>query len=145
MPVPSTRVVATFAGLALAASGVAACGSGSGSTSTGSSASASQQQGGQRSGAFNDPKVQACLKKQGVTVPNFRLGGNGPPNGGNGQPPNGGNGQPPSGSSGQRRNRDPAQFQKLRQALQKCGVTLPDRGQNAPPPSGTTNSQTSAS
>jgi hypothetical protein len=137
MPVPSTRVVATFAGLALAASGVAACGSGSGSTSTGSSASASQQQGGQRSGAFNDPKVQACLKKQGVTVPNFRRGGNGPPNGGNGQPP--------SGSSGQRRNRDPAQFQKLRQALQKCGVTLPDRGQNAPPPSGTTNSQTSAS
>ena len=153
MPVPSTRVVATFAGLALAGSGVAACGSGSGGTSTGSSASASQQQCGQRSGAFNDPKVQACLKKQGVTVPDFRRGENGPPGEGNGQPPSGsggqppsrGNGQPPSGSGGQGRNRDPAQFQKLRQALQKCGVTLPDRGQNAPPPSGTTNSQTTAS
>jgi hypothetical protein len=88
---------------------------------------------------FSDPKVQACLKKQGVTVPDFRRGSGPPPSGGNGQPPSGqppsgGNGQPPSGQ--RPRNGgfgNSAQAQKLRAALQKCGVTLPNRGQNGPP------------
>jgi hypothetical protein len=131
----------------LVPAGLAACGSDSGGTATSTAASAAQQQGGgQRRGLLNDPKVQACLKKQGVTVPDLGGRGNGqPPSGGNGQPPSGANGQPPSGGDGQRPNRDSAQFEKLRQALQKCGVTLPDRGQNAPPPSSTTDSDTTAS
>ena len=75
-----------------------------------------------------------------------------PPNGGNGragggQPPTGTDGQPPSGQ------RPPnggafnsAQAQKLREALKKCGVTLPGRGQNGPPQQqGTTPSDTNAS
>jgi hypothetical protein len=112
--------------------GLAACGgssSGSGSAST----STTGQQANARQGVFSDPKVQACLKKQGVTVPNFRRGNGPPANGGNG----GGNSQPPNGSNGQRpRNGgfgNSAQAQKLRAALQKCGVTLPNRGQNGPP------------
>jgi hypothetical protein len=112
--------------------GLTACGgssSGSGSAST----STTGQQANARQGAFSDPKVQACLKKQGVTVPDFRRGSGPPANGGNG----GGNTQPPSASNGQRpRNGgfgNSAQAQKLRAALQKCGVTLPDRGQNGPP------------
>ena len=80
---------------------------------------------------FSDPKVQACLKKEGVQVPDFRRG--------NGQPPGGQ--RPPGGGV-----RNSAQAQKIREALQKCGVTLPNRGQNGPPqqqsttPSDTTNS-----
>ena len=147
MLVPSRPLVATIAGLALAAAGVTACGSDSGATSTSSSASANQQSNGQqggggRRGIFNDPKVQACLKKQGVTVPNFRRG-NGPPPGG--QPPSGGN---EGGGTGRPPNGDRAPFQKLREALQKCGVSLPNRGQNGTPgaPRGsTTNDDTTAS
>jgi hypothetical protein len=112
--------------------GLTACG-GSGSGSGSGSTSAAGQQANARQGAFSDPKVQACLKKQGVTVPNFRRGSGPPANGGNG----GGNGQPPNGSNGQRpRNGgfgNSAQAQKLRAALQKCGVTLPNRGQSGPP------------
>jgi hypothetical protein len=110
---------------------LAACGgssSGSGSTST------TGQQANARQGLFSDPKVQACLKKQGVEVPNFGRGNGQPPSGGNGQPPTGTDGQPPSGQrppNGGSRNS--AQGEKLRKALQKCGVTLPDRGQNGPP------------
>jgi hypothetical protein len=137
MLVPSRALVATTAGLALAAAGVTACGSSSGSTSTSSSASANQQSNGQpgggRRGIFSDPKVQECLKKQGVTVPSFRRG-NGPPPGG--QPPSGSNG---SGGTRRRRNFDSSQFQKLRQALQKCGVP------GAPPSRSTTNDDTTAS
>jgi hypothetical protein len=126
---------------------LAACGgssSGSGSTST------TGQQANARQGLFSDPKVQACLKKQGVEVPNFGRGNGQPPSGGNGQPPtgtdgqppSGGNGQPPTGTDGQPPSgqrppnggsRNSAQGEKLRKALQKCGVTLPDRGQNGPP------------
>jgi hypothetical protein len=116
------RIFAAVAALSLALA-IAACGSsssGSGSTSTGQQASA-------RGGAFADPKVQACLKKQGVQVPQFRRG--------NGQQPNGQG--PPGGGS-----RDPAQFEKLRKALQKCGVTFPNR---APQQQGTTPNDSSNS
>jgi hypothetical protein len=123
----SARALATIGVLSLAL-GLAACGSSSsGSTST------TQQAGGRR-GRFSDPKVQACLKKEGVQVPDFR----------------GGNGEPQSGSSGQRPNGggfgNSAEAQKLRKALQKCGVTLPKRGQNGPPQGqGTTPSDTANS
>jgi hypothetical protein len=132
--------MATIAAVTVVALGVTACGGGSSSTSTASSSAAQQQNGGRR-GFLSDPKVQACLKKQGVTLAAGRRNG-GPPNGQppNGQPPTGTNRRPPTGTNGNRPNS--ARFQKLRAALQKCGVTLPNRGQNGQPPqaapSGTT-------
>jgi hypothetical protein len=122
--------------------GLEACGGGSDSGSA-TNASANQQPNG-RQGFLADPKVQACLKKQGVTAPSGRRpNGGSPPNGqapggGNGQPPNGGNGRPLGGQ------RNSAQFEKLRKALQKCGVTFPNRGNGAPAPNQDTTS-TSAS
>jgi hypothetical protein len=123
------RFVATVGAVSALAIGLAACGdSGSGSTST------TGQQANARQGLFSDPKVQACLKKEGVDVPNFRRGNGQPPSGGNGQPPSGGSGQPPSGRRPPNGGfRNSAQGEKVRRALQKCGVTLPDRGQNGPP------------
>lgn len=136
---PASRLVAPVVALALAL-GLTACGSDSGS-GTSSNASAGQRPNGGR-GFLADPKVQACLTRQGVTVPS----GGRRPNGGtpNGQPPSGGNSQPPAGANGSRGNS--AQFEKLRKALQKCGVNFPAGGQNGPPqqPDQTTNS-TSAS
>lgn len=122
---------------------LAACGdssSGAGSTST------AGRQANARQGAFSDPKVQACLKKQGVEVPNVRRGNGQPPSGGNGRPPNGGNGQPPSGQAPPNGgSRNSAQAEKLRNALQKCGVTLPNREQSGPPQQqSTTPSETTA-
>jgi hypothetical protein len=114
--------------------GLSACG---GDSSSGSASTTGQQANAGR-GAFSDPKVVSCLKKQGVEVPSFRRPDGQPPNGqqpgdGSGQPPADGaqppNGQPPNGGS-----RNSAEAQKLRKALQKCGVTLPDRGQNGQPP-----------
>ena len=125
------RLVATVGAVSALAVGLAACGdssSGSGSTST------TGQQANARQGLFSDPKVQACLKKEGVEVPDFRRGDGQPPSGGNGQPPSGGNGQPPSGQRPPNGGfRNSAQAEKIRKALQKCGVTLPNRGQNGPP------------
>jgi hypothetical protein len=123
------RLLATVGGVSAVAVGLAACGdSGSGSTST------TGQQANARQGLFSDPKVQACLKKEGVEVPNFRRGDGQPPSGGNGQPPGGGSGQPPSGQRPPNGGfRNSAQAEKIRKALQKCGVTLPNRGQNGPP------------
>jgi hypothetical protein len=109
------RLLATVGAASALAVGLAACGdsgSGSGSTST------TGQQANARQGLFSDPKVQACLKKEGVEVPNFRRGSGQPPSGQ--RPPNGGF-------------RNSAQGEKIRKALQKCGVTLPNRGQNGPP------------
>jgi hypothetical protein len=96
---------------------------------------------------FSDPKVQACLKKAGVEVPNFRRGNGQPPSGGGGQPPSGGNGQPQSGQRPPNGGfRNSAQGEKIRKALQKCGVTLPNRGQNgAPQQQNATPSDTTAS
>jgi uncharacterized lipoprotein YmbA len=66
-------MLATIGALSVAL-GLAACGSSSsGSTSTTTQAAVA------RRGLFSDPKVQACLKKEGVQVPDFRRG--------NGQPP----------------------------------------------------------
>jgi hypothetical protein len=119
--------------------GLTACGGDSSSSSTAAQAQQQGHPGRNARGAFlQDPKVQACLKKQGVTIPTFRRPQNGqqPPNG---QPPNG---QPPS---GQRRDRNNGDFEKLRAALQKCGVTFPNRGNGggAPPNQGTTSTSAS--
>jgi hypothetical protein len=139
------RLVATVGAVSCLAVGLAACGdsgSGSGSIST------SGPQANARQGLFSDPKVQACLKNEGVEVPSFRRGNGQPPSGGDGQPPSGDSGQPPSGQrppDGGFRNS--AQAEKIRKALQKCGVTLPNRGQNGPPQQqqDTTPSDTTAS
>jgi hypothetical protein len=124
-------------GALLIALGLAACGSSdSGATSN---ASATRPAGARR-GFLQDPKVVACLKKAGVTVPSR-------PRGSDGGPPSGQNGQPPSGQNGRPKRRSVSpQFQKLRAALQKCGVTFqgrPPSGQ--PPPGGEGTTSTSAS
>jgi hypothetical protein len=114
---------------------VAACGSDSNSSSTAANAgTAASRPGSGRRGFLEDPKVVACLKKQGVTIPSGRpRGKGGPPNG-----------QPPAGQP--RPNRpDSAQFQKLRAALQKCGVTFRGRPPNGQPPQRQGTTSTSAS
>jgi hypothetical protein len=133
---------------------LAACGGSNPSTNGNAGAGAgAAQPGGARRGLLQDPKVVACLKKQGVTIPSRPGGANGgPPGGPNGQPPSGQDGQPPSGQDGQppsgrdgqppsgrdapNRGAGSAQFQKLRAALQKCGVTFPGRPPNGQPPQG---------
>jgi hypothetical protein len=144
--VSTSRPACAAVGALLIALCLAACGSSTPSTSSNANAGAgAAQPGGGGSGFLRDPKVVACLKKEGVTVPSRPRGGNaGPPGGQNGQPPSGQNGQPPSGQNGQppsgqgRPNRRPdtAQFQKLRAALQKCGVTFQGRPPNGQPPQG---------
>ncbi len=54
----------------------------------------------------------------------------------NGQPPGGQNGRPPSGQGQPNRRPRSAQFQRLRAALQKCGVTFQGRPPNGQPPRG---------
>jgi hypothetical protein len=124
----------------LAALSLAACG-GDSSTSSGTNAGAGAQQGqggGRRGFSGLDAKTRACLQKQGVTLPTGRRPRNG-------QPPN--EQAPPSGQSGSgqrpdrpRFNRNSAQFQRLRAALQKCGVNFPNGGGGnggSPPNQGT--------
>ena len=76
-----------------------------------------------RRGFLQDPKVVACLKQQGVTIPSGAARGNGgPPNGQNGQPPTRHRTADRRPARAVRTAPGSAQFQKLRAALQKCGV-----------------------
>lgn len=124
---------------------LAACG-GSSSKSAAAATPAGQGPGGGRR-FLRDPKVAACLKKQGVTLPTFRggPGRGGPPPAGSGtnaQPPTSTNPRPPAGRNGRRfggPRGNPAQFAKMQAALKKCGVSLPNRrfgGGGGTPPSG---------
>jgi hypothetical protein len=121
--------------------GVSACGSDSNSSSTASAGAGANRPGNGRGGFLQDPKVVACLKKQGVTLPSGRRRGNGglpnggPPTGTDGQPPTGTNRRPPSGQ-GTPNGPGSAQFQKLRAALQKCGVDIRGRPPTGQPPQG---------
>jgi hypothetical protein len=136
--VSTSRPAWAAVGALLVALCLAACGS-SGSTTSGNAnaGAGATQPGGGRRGFLRDPKVVACLKKAGVTVPSRPRGGNGgPPGGQNGQPPSGQTGRPPSGQGQPNRGPDSAQFQKLREALQKCGVTFQGRPPNGQPPQG---------
>jgi hypothetical protein len=135
---PSRPVCAAFGALLIVLF-LAACGSDSNSSSTASAAGANQP-GNARRGFLQDPKVVACLKKQGVTIPSGRRG-TGPPNG---QPPTGTNRRPPSGQ-GAPNGPGSAQFQKLRAALQKCGVDFRGGPPNGQPPQGQGTTSTSAS
>lgn len=111
----------------LSAAVVAGCGSSSSSTPT-------TQQG---RGPLGDSKVRACLQKQGVSLPRVPGGAAGRPPGGPGT-----TGAPPAGARPPRAGGpagNPAQFQKLREAMQKCGVQLGSPGQGGPeggPPPG---------
>jgi hypothetical protein len=131
------RISSSFAALAAVALclGLAACGGSSKSSST--TASAQAGPGGARGALFNNPKVTACLKKHGVTLPTgrggFRGGGRGRFRGGttgtNGAPPstNGTVPRRPPGAGGRRfgpGGAGSAQFQKLRTAMQACGVNF---------------------
>ena len=140
----TSRPACAAVGALLIALCLAACGSSGTTSSAGAGTGAAQPGGGQR-GFLQDPKVVACLKKEGVTVPSRPRGGNGgPPGGQNGQPPSGQDGQPPAGQGRPNRRPDSAQFQKLRAALQKCGVNFPNGGNGAPAPNqGTTSTSAS--
>jgi hypothetical protein len=118
-----------------------ACGSDSNTSSTAGAGAGANQPGNARRGLLQDPKVVACLKKQGVTVPSGRRGNGGPPNG---QPPTGTNRRPPSGQDAPN-GPGSAQFQKLRAALQKCGVDFRGGPPNGQPPPGQGTTNTSAS
>jgi hypothetical protein len=102
--------------LAVAVLGVSACGSSSNAAQT--TTNGSQAGGGRRAGFFQSPTVRACLQKQGVTLPNRRPGA-GRSFGNGRRPPR----RPPQGQ------RNSARFQKLRAALQKCGVQFRAPGQ----------------
>jgi hypothetical protein len=139
------RPACAAVGALLVVLSLAACGSDS-STSTGTNPGASNSPGNARGGFLRDPKVVACLKQQGVIIPSRpRSGDGGAPGGQEGQPPSGQppNGQPPSGQGGP--NRDSAQMQKLRAALQKCGVDFGRGPPNGQSPQGQGTSSTSAS
>ena len=139
----TTRPVGAALSALVIALCVAACGSDSNQSSGANAGAAASRPGGGRRGFLQDPKVVACLKKAGVTVPSGRRRGSGGPPGGG--PPTGTNGQPPSGQGRQNRRPDSAQFQKLRAALQKCGVTFRGRPPNGQPPQGQGTTGTSAS
>jgi hypothetical protein len=136
--VSTSRPACAAVGALLLALALAACGGSDSSTNGNAGAGAgAAQPGGARRGFLQDPKVVACLKKEGVTLPSRPRGGNGgPPGGPNGQPPSGQNGEPPSGQGAPNRGAGSAQFQKLRAALQKCGVTFQGRPPNGQPPPG---------
>jgi hypothetical protein len=136
--VSTSRPACAAVGALLIALCLGACGSSNSSTTSNAGAGASAAQPGGRRGFLQDPKVVACLKKAGVTVPSG-------PRGGNGGPPGGQNG-PPSGQGAPNGRPRSAQFQKLRAALQKCGVTFRGRPPNEQPPQGSQGtSSTSAS
>jgi hypothetical protein len=132
---PGGSRAAAIAALAAATVALGACGSSSGASST--SAQQPQQQGQQQGGgpfASLSASARACVEKQGVTLPNGRRPGNGQPP--NGQAPNGQapNGQPGTGTGGRPANSD--RFAKMRAALKKCGVNLPNRPPGGGPPQG---------
>jgi hypothetical protein len=128
---PRRSRAATVAVLAAATVALGACGSSSGSSPSASSSAQQPQQGQRQGGPFASlsASARACVEKQGVTLP-----AGGRP--GNGQPPNGqpGNGQPPAGAGQRPANSD--RFAKMRAALKKCGVNLPNRPPGGGPPQG---------
>ena len=135
----TSRTVCAALGALVLALCVAACGSDP--TPSSSANAGAGQAGNPWRGVFQDPKVVACLEKQGVTIPSGRRRNGGPPNG---RPPTGTNRRPPSGQGGPN-GPGSARFQKLRAALQKCGVDFRGAPPNGQPPQGQGTTGTSAS
>jgi hypothetical protein len=109
---------------------LAACGGGSSSTGSVSTQAAQGRRG--FGGFAADPKIRACLQKQGVTLPargNRPGGSGGPPPGGGAGGGTPGYGPPPG---GRRPGQGFARSPKLQKALKACGVTLPAPGQGGP-------------
>jgi hypothetical protein len=131
LPVSTSRPVGAALSALVIVLCVAACGSDSNPSSGANTGAGATQPGNGRRGILQDPKVVACLKPQGVAIP-------GRPRPGNGQPPASGRGRP-------NRRLDSAQFQKLREALQKCGVDFRGGPPNGQPPDGQGTTSTSAS
>jgi hypothetical protein len=132
--VSTLRPACAVVGALLIALLLAACGSGSTTTTNASAGDGASRPDGARRGFLQDPTVVACLKKQGVTLPS--------------RPRRGQGDAPPSGQSRPNRRPDSAQFQKLRAALQKCGVDFrggPPNGQPPPQDQGQGTPSTSAS
>lgn len=118
---------------------MAGCGGSSSGTSSSNASGPGAGGRGGGSGFAQDPKVAACLKKQGVTIPARPAGGRGGrgtgvPGGGQG--PSGGGappadgtapgGAPPQGTPPARLGgQSDAERAKFQAALKKCGVTLP--------------------
>jgi hypothetical protein len=148
--VSTSRPVYVAVSALVIALGVTACGSDSNSTSTANAGAGANGPGNARRGFLQDPKVVACLKKQGVSIPSGRQRGNGgppngrPPTGTDGQPPTGTNRRPPSGQ-GAPNGPGAARFQKLRAALQKCGVDFRGGPPSGQPPQGQGTTTSSAS
>lgn len=150
------RGLLAASGALVLATGLGACGS-SAASSSGGGAGAAGGAGatgpgggpGRIFGAARDPKVAACLKQQGVTLPTaprrpptggsvpYGGAGAGAPPAGVGVPPTG-TGTPPAGARRFRRGAGGAQFQRLRKALAACGVSVPQAPAGAPgAPTGT--------
>jgi hypothetical protein len=136
--VSTSRPACAALGALLVALCLAACGSDANSTTNADAGAGMTRPGAARRGFLRDPKVVACLKKQGVSIPSG-------PRRGSGAPPAGTNGQPPAGQGAPNRRPDSAQFQKLRAALQKCGVEFPGPAPNGQPPQGQGTAATTAS
>lgn len=106
--------------IAIVAAGaaLAACG-GSSSNASSSSASATAKQGGSRSSSFT--AMQACLKKEGVSLPSSPAGGAGKPS--SGKPPSGEvpSGGAPNGAGGVTLPSGVSRS-KLQEAMKKCGA-----------------------
>jgi hypothetical protein len=125
----ATRLAATVL-VALIATGPAGCGADESQSGGGA-----QPSGQGRQGFAQDPKVAACLKKEGVELPQRPAGASPGSRPRQGTPPAGGErpqGRPPGGGGGFGGNSE--QAQKVREALKKCGVELPQRpARDAPP------------
>lgn len=98
------------------------CGGSSGDSSTEGSSTASAGQAGGPGGFELSDDTRACLKEQGVELPDP---GEGPPGGG--APPEGGlpEGGPPQGFGG---------GEDMKKALEECGAELPQGGPGGGPP-----------
>ena len=125
-----SRPACAVAGALLIAVGLTACG-GSSNTTTNADAAAGATQPGSRPRGANGG------------APGGQSGQ--PPSSQSGQPPSSQNGQPPTGQGRRNPRPDSPQFQKLRAALQKCGVTFPGRPPSGQPPQGQGTTSSSAS
>jgi hypothetical protein len=122
----------------LSALALAACGSDSTTSGSATTSPASTPGPGIGRGFAQDPRVRACLQKQGITLPARRPGGAGGRRFG-GAPPTGTTTTPRTGTNarpGSRGSRDPAQFAKLQAALKNCGVQMRGGRPGGAPPNG---------
>lgn len=124
-----TRRCVAIALASLVAVTASACGGDDAETGGGAESSGQSRQ-----GFAQDPEVAECLEKQGVELAGRPEGA--PPQG---EPPQGtppADGEPPSGGppGGGGFGGDSEQAQKLRDALEKCGVDMPQRPQGGESP-----------